>query len=337
MDKEDAVTILVTGATGLLGSHVVDQLVTSGRSVRAMVLPGENTERLDSQGVEVVRGDMGDHASLKSAVRDIERVLHCAAKTGPWGPLPEYQRANVDGLRALVDAALAAGVSRFVHVSSITVLGNDVGGSADESAPLRVEPNPYSRTKVTGERLIGDYIRGQQAPITIVRPGWIYGPRDAASFGRFATMIRDGKMVVIGTGQNHVPLIYVTDVANGVILASEAPAAVGNTYLLVNDERVTQNDYLTAIARELGVQAPTRHIPYRLAVTLGATAEVVARATHMSKPPIMRYGLQLSGGENRFDISRARRDLGFVPKVMLAEGVRESVNWYRAAEPLTVA
>jgi nucleoside-diphosphate-sugar epimerase len=105
----------------------------------------------------------------------------------------------------------------------------------------------------------------------------------------------------------------------------------------VNDERVTQNDYLNAIARELGVQPPTRHIPYRLAVMLGATAELVAHATHMSQPPIMRYGLQLSGGENRFDISRARRDLGFTPRVMLTEGVRESVNWYRAAELLTVA
>jgi nucleoside-diphosphate-sugar epimerase len=322
-------TTLVTGATGLLGSHLVDLLLARGEPVRILARPGEDVTQLAAAGVAVCRGGMTDPASLAAAVSGIDRVLHCAARTGPWGPEAEYVTVNVRGLKTLVDLALAAGVRRFVHVSSITVHGNDVRGTADETAPLRIEPNPYSRSKVAGERLLAALIREQGAPITIMRPGWIYGPRDAASFARFATMIRQGKMIVIGRGTNHVPLIYVRDVAQGILLASETPQAVGRAYLLVNDEPVTQRDYLDTIAAALGAQPPRRHVPYRLALTLGATAELAGHLLRRQQPPpLMRYGLQLLGGENRFDISRARHELGFVPQVNLAEGVRQSIAWY---------
>jgi nucleoside-diphosphate-sugar epimerase len=193
-----------------------------------------------------------------------------------------------------------------------------------------VEPNPYSRSKVAGERLLQKLIMNDGAPVTIVRPGWIYGPGDAASFARFATKLRDGRMIVIGSGENHVPLIYVTDVAHGVLRAAEADGAEGRSYLLVNDEVVTQRDYLSAIARELGVAVPRWRIPYRLGVMLGAGLEIGSRmARRRQPPPLMRYGVQLLGGENRFSIERARRELGFSPQVPLAEGVRRSVEWYR--------
>jgi nucleoside-diphosphate-sugar epimerase len=173
------------------------------------------------------------------------------------------------------------------------------------------------------------------APVTIVRPGYIYGPRDAAGFARFATMIRDGRMVVIGSGKNHVPLVYVRDVADGMLQAAESPSAVGRAYLLVNDEPVTQREYLGAIAAALDASAPTRHIPYRLAVMLGAGCEIATRlAGGQQPPPLMRYGVQVLGGENRFSIARARNELGFSPRVGLPEGVRHSVEWYRSTDGL---
>ena len=325
-------TVLVTGATGLLGSHLTELLLSRGRSVRALVRPGESINELEEAPVEVAWGDVTDRTAVSRAVAGIDVVLHCAARTGPWGPAAEYDQTNVEGLRVLLQAALASGVKRFVHVSSITVHGNDVAGVADESSPFRDEPNPYTRSKIAGERLIETAVRDQRAPVTVVRPGWIYGPRDAASFGRFAAMIEQGRMVVVGSGANHVPLIYVEDVARGVLLASEAAGAAGRSYLLVNDERVTQSDYLNAIADELRVPAPRRHVPYRLALTMGGAAEAVGRlARRTQPPPLMRYGLQLLGGENRFDISRARRELGFAPQVNLAEGIKRSVLWFREA------
>jgi nucleoside-diphosphate-sugar epimerase len=135
-----------------------------------------------------------------------------------------------------------------------------------------------------------------------------------------------------------VPLIYVRDVAHGILLASEAENTTGRCYLLINDEPVTQRAYLTAIAQELGAPPPTRRIPYKLAVGIGAIAERLGHLVGRNEPPpLMRYGMQMLGGENRFSIARARCELGFAPEVDLAEGVKRSVDWYRTAGVLTDA
>ncbi len=323
-------TVLVTGAAGFVGSHLADLLLAQGARPRVLVRPGDNMDALAGAEVELHRADISDSKALRAAVRGVDRVLHCAARTGPWGPPAEFNRTNVRALETLVRCAMSAGVERVVHVSSITVHGNDVRGEADERAPLREEPNPYSRSKVAAEHLLARMIRAERARVTIVRPGWIYGPRDLGSFARIARMIETGRMRMVGSAENHLPLVYVGDVAQGILLASEAERAGGRSYLLTNDEPVTQRDFLTAIARELGVPAPTRRIPYELAVGVGAVAENLARlARRRQPPPVMRYGMQLLGGENRFDISRARRELGYAPLVNLADGVRRSVEWYR--------
>jgi nucleoside-diphosphate-sugar epimerase len=322
-------TVLVTGAAGFLGGHLADLLLERGERPRALIRPGDAGERLAAAGADVRIADIGDRAAIGAVLQGVDRVLHCAAQTGPWGPAARYTQTNVHALEGLVRSAMAANVRRVVHVSSITVHGNDVGGQADEGGPLCAEPNPYSRSKVAGERLLQRMIRDEGAPVTIVRPGWIYGPRDSASFGRFARMIESGRMAMFGSGANHLPLIYIRDAAEGVLLAGGAHGAEGRVYLLVNDEQVTQRQYLTAIAEQLGVPAPHRRIPYRLALLAGACAENAGRlAGRQQPPPVTRYGIQLLGGDNQFIISRARRELGFSPQVGLTEGVRRSVEWY---------
>jgi nucleoside-diphosphate-sugar epimerase len=306
-------------------------LVERGDEVRILVRFGEDIKWLAQASVEVYWGDLSDRTSLEAAVDGVDHVLHCAARTGPWGPQAEYEIANVQGLKTLVDASLAAGVQRIVHVSSITVHGVDVHGTADETAPLCGGSDPYSRSKVAGEQLLQQMICDKGAPLTIVRPGLIYGPRDVGSFGRFATLIEQGKMVVMGPGNNHLPLIYITDVAQGILLANVADHAIGREYILVNDEPVTQCDYLNTIASELGVSLPRWHIPYRLALSIGGMAEMTGRLLDWKQPPpLTRFGVGMLGGENRFMINRARSELGFTPQVSLKEGVRKAIAWYRA-------
>lgn len=330
-------TDLVTGAAGFLGSHLTALLLACGRQPRALIHPVRDARWEAPPGVDVHRADVTDAAAVASAVAGVDCVFHCAAQTGPWGPPAAYRRVNVAALQTTVHAAMAAGVRRFVHVSSITVHGNDVHGTADEDSPLRREPNPYSQSKVDGELLLCRMIEDEGAPVTIVRPGWIYGPGDTASFGRFATMTANGQMVVVGTGHNHLPLAYVDDVAEGMLLAGQAEQAAGRVYLLLNDEPVTQREFLGAIAAELGVAPPTRRIPYRVGLLAGGAAESAWKlAGREQPPPVMRYGLRLLGGENRFSIARARRELGFSPAIGYAEGVRRGIAWYREARAKTV-
>jgi 2-alkyl-3-oxoalkanoate reductase len=322
--------VLVTGAAGLLGSHVAELALEHGEAVRVLVRPGEDVAWLAEAGAEVYRGDMTDRTSLQEAVRDVDRVLHCAARMGPWGSGVEHELVSVRGPEILAEVAMAAGVQRFVHVSSIDVHGLAVGDGVDETASYGTEQDFYCRSKIAGECVLQQLIKSKRAPVTIVRPGLIYGPRDTNSFARFARLVEQGKMVIIGSGNNHLPLVYVKDVAWGILLASEAEQAVGRAYLLVNDERVTQRDYFTTIARELGVPPPHLHIPYRLANALGAVSEAVGHLTRMKQPPpLMRFGLKQMAGENCFVISRARSELGFSPKVNLVDGVRQSIAWYR--------
>jgi len=327
------VTHLVTGAAGFLGRHVVDELLRADMRPRVLVQSATDAAALSRDDVDVFIGDIQDRTVLLDAVRGAECVVHCAARTGPWGPAREYQSTNVEALETLANVAMAVGVQRIVHVSSITVHGNDIHGTADETAPYRVESNPYSRSKVAGERLLRRLVDTDGLPVTIVRPGYLYGPGDLAGFARLATRIRDGHMVVIGSGDNHIPLIHVRDAAHGVLCAVTAPSAVGSAFLLVNDEPVTQRDYLDAIAAQLGVPAPSRHVPYQLALMIGRGLELGARLLRrVEPPPLMQYGVRVLGGENRFVIERARRELGFVPRTDLAAGVRESVEWFEAMD-----
>ncbi len=154
--------VLVTGAAGFLGGHLVDMLLERGDEVRAMVRPVEDASRLRKlDGIEVVLGDLVDRESLKRAVQGIQRVYNVAAKTGPWGLEKDYNAVNVWGIADLITASMDAGVQRIVHTSSITVYGHHLKGIITEDHPFHAEDNPYSRTKIAGEKMIADFVKEQ--------------------------------------------------------------------------------------------------------------------------------------------------------------------------------
>lgn len=330
-------TALVTGANGFIGGRLVETLAARGDEVRAMVRPGEDCRRLrDLRGVETVEGDLTDPRSLGRAVRGVRRVYHVAARTGPWGPEAAYTAVNVDGLGVLVHAAIDAGVDRIVHTSSITVYGHRLRGIVTEECPHRAEDNPYSRSKIAGERLIRQLVERHGAPVVVVRPGWVYGPGDRSSFARIVQFVESGSGFVIGTGRNVVPVVYVQDVAQGLVRAGDAGGeVVGRAYNLVDDRRVTQTEYLDAIADELGVPHLSRRLPLHPLYAASRAAEVVWRAAGRraaDPPPLTTYGVTLLGGDQRFSIDRARRELGYEPEFDVRRGVAAGVRWYREVE-----
>lgn len=325
--------VLVTGAAGFVGGHLVDLLRERGDEVRALVRPVEDASRLQGlPGVEIIHGDVTDVASLRRAVQGVQRVYHIAAKTGPWGPEAIYRATNVQGVKNVILAAIDANVQRIVHTSSITVYGHHLRGIVTEDYPYRAENNPYSRTKIASEKLILKLVKEYSAPVVVVRPAWIYGPRDTASFGRFVKFVESGKGMFIGSGSNRVPVVYVRDVAQGLLKAGDAGHEVnGQVYNIADDRRVTQAEYLNTIADALQVPHISRAFPFSAAYLAGYSAEFVWRAMGRrtkTPPPIMTYGVTLLGGDQQFSIEKARRELGYVPEFDVRRGVAEGIQWY---------
>ena len=322
--------VLITGATGLLGGHLIKELQQRGEEIRALVLPVENADKLIEQGVEVVRGDVTDASTLSPAVEDIDLVFHLAGMMGVWRPLADYRLVNVTGSENLYKAAQAAGVRRYVHTSSHTVYGLGHGRFLTENDPLRPDPDPYSITKAEGDRLMRRLLLNSKVETVILRPGTFFGPGDRLHFGRMAQKVKDGKGLIIGRGNNALPFCYVSDVVQGFLLAAYHEKAPGNVYNITNDHPLTQQAMFNAIADAVGGKRPTLHIPY-LPIYYGSIVaeKVVARVTR-TKPIVTQLGAMMFGSDNRHSIEKARRELGFEPKVSLLEGIRLAAEWFNA-------
>ncbi len=322
--------VLITGATGLLGSHLIKELQQRGEHIRALVLPVENADGLLRQGVEVVRGDITDASTLTPAVEDIDLIFHLAGMMGVWRPLADYRMVNVNGSVNLYKAAQAAHVRRFVHTSSHTVYGLGYGRFMTENDPLRPDPDPYSITKAEADRLIRRLMLTSDMETVILRPGTFFGPGDRLHFGRMAQKTKDGKAMLLGRGDNALPFCYVSDVVQGFMLAAYHENAPGNVYNITNDRPLTQSEMYDAIADAVGGTHPKIHLPY-LPIYYGSIVaeRVVARVTH-TKPVVTELGALMFGSDNRHSVEKARRELGFEPQVDLYEGIKLSAVWFNA-------
>ncbi len=324
---------LVTGATGLLGSHIVEQLRRRGRPVRVLVRPGSDRRWLETQDVEFAEGDITQPETLAEACRGVDVVYHSAAKVGDWGPWEEFQRITIDGTRNILEAAITAGVRRFVHISSISAYGyhtDDI--TVDETFELGYKLYRwayYSKSKVEAERIVWDAHRQGRIEVTVVRPAWIYGERDRTTIGRLVEMIRSGKARILGKGDNRLNVVYAGNVAECCILAADAPQAVGQAYNCSNDGVITQQEYFDLWARALDAPPVRVHVPYRLAYFAGFVLECIGHLTRQKKPPmITRYAVWLMGRRSYFSADKARRELGWTPSVSYEQGVPRTIQWY---------
>ena len=321
--------ILITGGGGLLGRHLVPTLLERGDRVRVLALPDENVSWLDELGVGIHRGDIRDRLTLSAPMQGVDAVLHLAGMMGVWRPLDDYRAVNVTGTENVCRTALAQGVRRIVHVSSWTVYGIDVGRPCTEDFPLRPFADPYAVTKAEGDRLVQRMIVEDGLPAAIVRPGTFFGPGDRLHFGRIADKLRAGKGVVIGRGDNALPFVYVTDVVQGLLLGLDHERAVGQAFNITNDQPLSQQEFMEATAAEVGGKPPRVHLPYRLLNTAAYAIEHIARAARLRRqPPVTQLGVKLFGTDNRHAVDKARRELGYSPRVTIREGIRLSASWY---------
>jgi nucleoside-diphosphate-sugar epimerase len=336
------VETFITGSTGLVGHHLITALQGRGGRVRALVLPSEDASWLEERGVEVFLGDVTQPETLAEPVRGADVVFHLAALQGLWLPATEYYKVNVIGTENVCRAAMASTVRRVVHVSSWTIYGMARGRAVTEDMPPAPWDDPYWITKAQADLLVQRLIAEEGLRATIIRPGTIFGVGDRLNFGRVAAKLAAGKGLIIGSGRNALPLVYVTDVVQGLLLAADHDRALGQAFNISNDQPLTQSGFQNAIADDLSVAHPWLHVPYSAAYALAYAAEHALRFTHQQQPIVTRHGVVLYGTDNRHSIDKARTELGYMPQVSVREGVRLTAAWYRQQiasthEPIPVA
>jgi len=321
--------VLVTGATGFVGSAVARLLRESGRSVRVLARAGAVRTNLDPAD-ELAEGDIRDRASIARALRGVRHLVHVAADYRLWARDPgEIYRTNVDGARIVMEEALEAGVERIVYTSSVATLSTSKGRVSDETKPLAESEaiGAYKRSKIMSERLVEGMIERHDLPAVIVNPSTPVGPRDVkpTPTGRIIVEAASGRMpAFVDTGLN---IAHVDDVARGHLAALER-GRIGERYILGGDN-VSLSELLTEIAGLVGRRPPSLRLSTHLLHPLAIGAELLAQVTGR-EPFVTRDGLRMARKYMFFTDAKARRELGYTSRPHV-EALADAIVWFRAA------
>ena len=319
--------ILVTGATGFTGSHLARFLLARGHEVQALVRDSSRARDLAAAGIALKAGDLRDSQSVHTAVGGAEVIYHVAAIYRQAGvPADTYHEVNALASKHVVEAAARAGARRVVHCSTVGVHGDVEHPPANEDSPL----NPgdvYQKTKLEGERLARRAGEQLGIEVTIARPSGIYGPGDRRLLKLFRGVARR-RWVTLGDGKIYYHLTFIDDLVAGLRLCGTHPAAANRTYILAGGEVTTLNELVALVADVAGVPQPTWHLPVWPFWAAGAACEAVC-APFGIEPPIFRRRVDFFTKSRAFDITRAREEIGFAPRVGLREGTRRTLEWYR--------
>ena len=328
MTLNDSDLILVTGATGLVGSHVAEQMRKKGHKVRAVVRQPSQCTDLAGWGVELVEGDMTIRDSLHRAAIGVSVVVHCAAKVGDWGPTAEYRTVNVDGLRHLLEAVESQStLKRFVHISSLGVYPARDHYGTDEFEPVSMTGiDGYTLTKVEAENLVREHIRDRRLPAVILRPGFIYGPRDRTIIPKVLARLKSGGFKFLGTGQQLLNNTFVGNLVEAIFLAIEKDDVVGELFNITDDRLVSRREFIGTICESAGLPIPDKCVPLPVAKTLANLMEGLYRLLGKQEAPLLSGArIKFLGLNLDYSIDKARRQLGYAPSTDFAEAMRATV------------
>ena len=319
--------VFVTGGSGFTGSYLCKALQKKGCAVKALVRESSDTKELKDSGIELVHGDLADPESIKGKVKDVDVVFHIAALYRQEGVSKNmFMKVNVEGTRSMLDEAVKNGVKRFVHCSTVGVQGEIANPPASEDAPYNPGDH-YQVSKLEGEKLALSYFRDKKIDGVVVRPVGIYGPGDTR-FLKLFKHIYKGNFKMIGNGNALYHLTFVEDLVEGIILAGESPAASGQIYTLGGDRYLPLTDLAELIGEILEKPVSKMHIPLWPVYAAAFLCEMICRPLGI-EPPLYRRRLDFFTKDRAFDISKAKKELNYNPKVPLKEGLTRTAKWYK--------
>jgi nucleoside-diphosphate-sugar epimerase len=327
--------VLVTGGTGFLGRRIVDRLLAQGR--RVSVSGRTPSPELEARGARFIRAPLEDADAVAAACKGMEAVFHVAAKVGVWGRYPDFFRANVLGTRAVIAGCKAHGVRRLIHTSTPSVVYNGFDlANADESLPLTKNcPSPYPLTKAAAE---ADVIaaNGPALATVALRPHLIFGPGDPHLVPRILAGARSGRLRIVGKGTNRVDMVHVENAADAHIAAenslvpTNSPAG-GRAYFITNGEPVVLWEWVNGLLTALGEPPVTKRISLGAASAIGRACELIWSLLPVgAEPPMTRFIAAELAKDHWFNISAARRDLAYVPRIGMREGTAGLVESLRS-------
>ncbi|MBC7236094.1 MAG: NAD-dependent epimerase/dehydratase family protein [Chloroflexi bacterium] len=320
---------LVTGATGLVGSKLVEALLARGEEVRVLARPTSRIQHLRDIKVDVRIGTLNDNATLMAAARGVDRIFHCAGLVSDWGVLENFIQTNVHGTRNMLAAATRAEVKKFVFLSTTDVYGFP-GTPAEENERPSPRGFPFADTKIEAEGLIWNHRRRVGLPVCVIRPATIYGPGAEMVVTRVVEMLRRRRMYLVDGGTHIMGLTHVSNLVDAMLLAADSEASIGQAYNISDGSKITWREYLYALADLTELPRPSRNYPRWLAFGLASFWETYYHSLgRTDRPPMTRMFVEYMGTDQDFPIAKAQRELGYQPRISFDEGLRQIGRWLR--------
>lgn len=322
--------VIVTGATGLVGSHLCEYLVNKGYNVKALVRVSSDKRFLDSlKKVEYIYADLKEKEKLNEAFKDIDIVFHCAAQVSLLNTYDhDHAATNIQGTRNILDACVKNKVKKVVYVSTLGVLGIMKDHYAEkEDAPYIKTGNPYFDTKIDAERIVTNYYHDKNLPVVIIRPGFLIGERDRNGLPHIMPYLLRNQMAYIGHGNNDISLTCAKNLVQAITLAGENENSAGQIYNITDGSGISSKQYINELCSIMNMSEPKVHIPLPLASGVASTFEVVSK-TLERETYINEYTIGMIGNSHNFDISKAINELGYNPDDNFEEELKKAVEWY---------
>lgn len=307
--------VLVTGGTGFIGKHLLKALVSQGYKVEVLVRKTEDQEKVKKFGAKAILGNLGDLKSLRKIVSRVDICYHLAAIRNDWGySWKDYSQDNVEATRNLL-TALSGQLKHFIFISSVKA-----------SHPTTL----YGKSKLQAEKIVLEFFSKKSLPLTIIRPAIVYGPEDSYSgmMPKLIRLIKNGRFLMVGDGENRLHLVYINDLVQAFLLAAKR-LGQGKIYTIASEKPLKLKDLVNLISNELKVKILPLKIPIVFAKITGMILEKIYPLLSKNEPLVTRNKVETITGDHIYDISYAKKELGFSPQVDYPEGIKKTINWYK--------